>query len=141
MKKQIKKKMGCDCGIGCDCNSMGKFTKKKPLNPLLFLVGAGVGVGVWYLLKNIATAPGATAAFPYANLAAVAARLDELKTLYRSGRLTPEQALEVSSILVGEARKFVVPEGGKVNQVVDDILSFETEIQDFIKLQTTQGIS
>lgn len=118
---------------------LGAAKKKQQLNPLLFLLGAGAGVGLWYFLKNVAKTPVVSlpAAQPslYANLAAVATRLDELKTLYRSGRLTPEQALVAADALIPEARKFLVPEGDQVSRLVDQILKFETEIKEYIQTQ------
>lgn len=112
--------------------------KKGQLQPMSFLLGAGVGVGVWYLLKMFAKQPvgGALpAASEYANTDAVASRLDELKTLYRSGRLTPAQALGATDVLIAEARKFVIPEAEKVAEVVSSIQSFQSDIRQFSSSQ------
>lgn len=146
--------MGCDCEMGCGCanEGLGKTQKATGLNPWWFLLGAGVGAGAWYLLKNTVAVPGSvvtsnvgqtiaapmpTVASPsrYVNLQAVAVRLDELKTLYRSGRLTPQQAIAECEALIAVANGFRSQEGERANEVVTSILAFEAEIQDFIQFK------
>lgn len=113
---------------------LGAFKKKEKLEPLPFMIGAVAGVGLWYLLKTFVKEPvSVPIGLPsqYANLDAVAVRLDELKTLYRSGRLTPEQAISATSDLITEARKFRADQE-KMTGVVNSIASFQTEIREFM---------
>lgn len=150
--------LGCACeGMGCGCmdKGLGRVEKATGLNPWWFLIGAGVGVGAWYLLKNTVALPGSTPSAPtstagqtvaapmpktvspskYQNLQAVAIRLDELKTLYRSGRLTPEQAIAECEVLIAVANGFRSQDAERANEVVMSILAFEAEIQDFIQFK------
>jgi hypothetical protein len=104
-------------------------------------------VGLWYLIKNAAAGeqgPGQTVAAPmppltppsrYGNLQAVAVRLDQVKTLYRSGQLTPQQAIAESEGLITAANGFSLQEGERVSEVVAAILSFVAEVEGFIEFK------
>lgn len=150
-------KMGCGCELGCDCEdcAMGCGCSEKGLGargddegiiPIWFVLGGAAGVGIWYLFKNMGTpgGPGVTVAAPmptiappsrFANLQSIALRLDQLKTLYRSGYLSPEQAIAESEGLIGAANSFSLQEGERVNEIVPSILAFEVEVEDYIKLK------
>lgn len=141
------KNMGCGCDLGCDCanQSLGQAEGSTGLNPWWFVAGGAAGVGLWYLLKNaVADGPGQTVAAPmptiaspsrYVNLQSVALRLDQVKTLYRSGQLTPIQAIAESEGLITAANSFSLQEGERVSEVVAAILAFEAEVEDFIQFK------
>lgn len=121
---------------------MGKKTDEK-MSPGWFLGGLAAGVGAWFLYKGLMTrrSPvGGTVAAPmpgmvppgsYPSLDAVAVRLDELKTLYRSGRLTPDQAGSELDRLAAAANGFSLAEGERVNEVLAAIDAFRAQIEDY----------
>lgn len=133
--------MGCACG-----QKLGQQTEPGKINPLWFVVGAGAGVGLWYLVSQLGKKPDSTvdtvaAPMPpltppsrYGNLQAVAVRLDQLKTIYRSGQVSPEQALAEAESLITAANNFH-SEGERVGEVVMPILDFKAEIEDFIQFK------
>lgn len=144
--------MGCGCDMGCNCaQKLGQQGEKGGINPLWFVLGAGAGVGLWYLIKSMGAkdqvGPGQTVAAPmpavtppsrYGNLQAIAVRLDQVKTLYRSGQLSPEQALAEAENLITAANSFSLQEGERVNEVIFPILQFKAEVEDFIQLKREQ---
>jgi hypothetical protein len=140
--------MGCGCDMGCGCEqNLGQQEEKRGINPLWFVLGAGAGVGLWYLLKDLGRKPDSTvdtvaAPMPsltppsrYGNLQAVAVRLDQLKTLYRSGQVNPQQAIAEIDSLISAAYGFSSEEGERVNEVVGPLMDFKAQIEDFIQFQ------
>lgn len=149
--------MGCSCdSLGCGCDSLGCGCKDKTMlgqiekatgmNPWWFLIGAGVGAGLWYVLTKKPTptpagqesiAPVPTIAPPsrFADLQSVANRLDQLKTLYRMDKVTVEQALAETDGLLQAANNFSLQEGERVPEVVSAIMSFQDELRDFIQFK------
>lgn len=120
--------------------------KNSGFSPLWFVLGAGAGVGLWYLLTSMgpkepirgqtvaAPLPSLTPPSRYGNLEAIAVRLDQLKTLYRSGRINPQQALAEAEGLITAANSFS-QEGERVNEIIVPILAFKAEIEDLIEFQ------
>lgn len=144
---RAKNKMGCGCDMGCGCEQkLGQQQEKSGINPLWFVLGAGAGVGLWYLLKDLGRKPDSTvdtvaAPMPpltppsrYGNLQAIAVRLDQLKTLYRSGQVSSEQAIAEIDSLITAAYGFP-QEGERVNEVVGPLMDFKAQIEDFIQFQ------
>lgn len=140
--------MGCGCELGCECDKgvLGQIEAATGLNPWWFVIGAGAGIGLYYLLKDgtAAKGPGQTVAAPmppltppsrYGNLQAVAVRLDQIKTLYRSDKLKPQQAIAESEGLIAAANSFSLQEGERVSEVVAAVLAFEAEVEDFIQFK------
>lgn len=145
---RAKNKMGCGCDMGCGCEQkLGQQQEKGGINPLWFVLGAGAGVGLWYLLKDLGRKPDSTvdtiaAPMPaltppsrYGNLQAVAVRLDQLKTLYRSGQVSPEQAIAEADTLIAAANSFSLQEGERVGEVLVPIMDFKAQIEDFIQFK------
>lgn len=135
-------KMGCDCRKG----RMGQAGADGSFNPLWFLLGGVAGIGIWQLIKGAVTGapggPGVTEAAPlppvaspsrYANLDSVALRLDQVKTLYRSGQMSPEQALAETEALTSAAYNFSVQEGERVNEVVAPIMAFQDQVREYVR--------
>lgn len=127
---------------------MGKKDDDK-IDPVWFLGGIAAGIGGWFLYKHVLTSRtpvGETVAAPmpgmvppgsFPSLAAVAARLDDVKTLYRSGRLTPEQALAELGRLESAAGGFSLAEGERVDDVRALIYAFRAQIEEFVQSQVT----
>jgi hypothetical protein len=157
---RAKNRMGCGCELGCGCEigagcdmgcacgqKLGQRNEKRGINPLWFALGAGAGVGLWYLLKDLGRKPDSTvdtiaAPMPpltppsrYGNLQAIAVRLDQLKTLYRSGQVSSEQAIAEIDSLISAAYGFSSEEGERVNEVVGPLMDFKAQIEDFIQFQ------
>lgn len=134
-------------GCGCEDKSLGASKDEKGINPMWFVLGGAAGVGLWYLLKNAGGktgGPGQTVAAPmpaiaspsrFADLQSVALRLDQVKTLYRSGYLSPEQAYAESEGLIAAANSFLSEEGERVSEVIAAILSFEVQIEDYMEMK------
>jgi hypothetical protein len=137
--------------MGCGCNlELGQQQEKSRINPVWFLVGAGAGVGLWFLLKSAvrgvpdstvdtvaAPMPPLTPPARYGNLQAVAIRLDQLKTLYRSGQVNPQQALAEVNSLIAAANSFS-QEGARFNEVMEPLTDFKAQILDFIQFLKDQ---
>ena len=70
----------------------------------------------------------------YGNLQAIAVRLDQLKTLYRSGQVNPQQVIAEIDSLISAAYNFP-DEGERVNEVVGPLMDFKAQIEDFIQFQ------
>ena len=113
-----------------------------------WVIGIASGVGLWFLLrpkpKTKADMPGVTQAAPmptvasparFADLTSVALRLDQVKTLYRSGRFSPEQALAEAGGLAAAANSFSLSEGEVASEVYAKITAFENEVTDYIQMQ------
>lgn len=155
--------MGCSCSdLGCGCDSMGCGCKDKSLlgqiqkatgmNPWWFLAGSVAGVGLWYVLKDaVASAPqpsraGQESVLPpppiaapsgYANIDAVAQRLNDVETQYHMGHFTPEQVLMELDNLVTAAKTFTVYDSARVSQVLRDIADFRDKVNDFIQFRNS----
>lgn len=137
--------------MGCGCNAeLGQKQGKAGVNPVWFLLGAGTGVGLWFLLKDLvrkapdstvdtvaAPMPALTPPSRYGNLQAVAVRLDQLKTLYRSGQVNPQQALAEVDSLMAAANTFS-QEGARFNEVMTPLVDFKAQILDFIQFKKDQ---
>lgn len=143
----MKKKKPYKIGWGYDKDrgrGLGEKKETPGFNPLWFLAGGVVGAGLWMLFSK-ATAPVGqtqaallpTVAPPsrFANLESVAIRLDQVKTLYRSGRLSPEQALAELEGLSAAANSFSAARGEAVSDVIAAIETLKDEIRNYIELQ------
>lgn len=126
-------------------NRLGRTEKEDATTGTLVYIGMALGAGVaGYLVPK----PGRTeaAAMPsvapppeFANLAAVATRFDEVKTLYRSGRLDFQTTRDQVAALIDVA--FILETQGKANagpvaelaqamsQFHDDTFRAEQEIE------------
>lgn len=124
--------------------------EKKTLESAVgFLVGAGVGIGAYLIFfgrkaNAAAPAPGMTVAAPmppiasparYADLASVASRLDQLKTLFRSDRMTPEQTITELDGLAAAANAFKDQPGAQ--DVLANISDFKAQIEDYVKFKAS----
>lgn len=109
------------------------------------LIGAGVGVGLYLILRPKGSiAPGMTTTMPvpstqpplgYATLGAVQSRFDDLRDIYHMGKLTPEQALGQVDAL--QQAVYVLSDRGMgdlegARQLMERLESFKDEILDFI---------
>lgn len=156
-------RMGCSCSeMGCGCDSMGcgckdrtllgQINKATGMNPLWFLAGSIAGVGLWYLLKEAGTPaskpstagqesimapPPIAAPSAYANIAAVAQRLNDVETQYHMGHFTPEQVLVELDNLTTAAKTFTVYDSARVSQVLADIAYLRDKVNDFIQFRNS----
>ena len=113
-------------------------------------LGIASGVGLWFALKpETKRGPGVTKAdeMPkvaspsrFANLDSVALRLDQVRTLYRSGRLTPIQTLAETEGLLTAANSFTTAEGEMASEVYGRISLFQAEVQDYIDMQRAGAV-
>jgi hypothetical protein len=113
------------------------------------LLGAGAGLGLWWLLRPKSTVPpaGTTQVLPvpsnqppvaFANLGAVSSRFDDLRDIYHMGRLTPQQALaqvDALSDAVWELDRRGVGDPQGAQELLDRLESFRAEIVDFIEFK------
>jgi len=148
--------MGCGCdSLGCGCKDkslLGQIQKATGMNPWWFLAGSVAGVGLWYILKDAAAAtlPPSTAgqesvlppppiATPsaYANIAAVAQRLNDVETQYHMGHFTPEQVLAELDNLTAAAKTFTVYDTARVSQILADIANLRDKVNDFIQFRNS----
>jgi len=151
------KELGCGCDMGCgSCHEkgmLGQIEKTLGMNPVWFIVGAGVGVGLWYLLRSpsspvtpipratmpagnekVMAVPQATAPSKYASIDAVAQRLQDISQLYPAS-ITPEDALAQSEQLKTDAKAFNLTDAAKVSSVLADISDFQDRVKDFIQFK------
>lgn len=142
------KKLGCGCDLGCECNKglLGQIQKATGMNPWWFLAGAGAGVALWYVFKNVAapSGPGRESIMPvppkappsqYVDLQAVAARYKQVEELYHRGDFTPEQALSESSALIQSAKAFSVTDAAGVSALIAEISDFQDKVKDIIQFR------
>lgn len=142
--------MGCDFPSG---QSLGQTEGRGGIDPLWFVLGGIAGIGIWQLIRGSVMAapagPGRTQAAPlpqvapssrYASLDSVALRLDQVKTLYRSGQMSPEQALAETEALTSAAYNFSLQEGERVSEVVAPILAFQDQVREYIRTQPAKPV-
>ena len=108
-------------------------------------LGIASGVGLWFAFNPaLKRRPGVTKAAEmpviaspsrFANLDSVELRLDQVRTLYRSGRLTPIQTLSETEGLLTAANSFSTAEGERASEVYGRISLFQAEVQDYIDMQ------
>ncbi len=162
-------RMGCGCELGCQCEQLGcgcdmgcgscknkgvlgQVQKTLGLDPIWFLVGAGVGVGLWYLLRGssspvqaaarastagqekVMPLPKTIAPSRYASIDDVAKRLQDIQQLYPAS-MAPEDALAQSEQLKTDAKAFSVTDSAKVSNVLADISDFQDRVRDFIQFK------
>ena len=112
------------------------------------LVAAGVGVGLYFLLRPKAekAGPGQTEAaelppletpseFP--SLGAVATALDHLKTNWKMGRIGPQPAWDTSIVLilaVEDLREAGIGDPLAADELVRQIGNLQEDISDFLQL-------
>jgi hypothetical protein len=153
-------KMGCSCSeLGCGCDSLGcgcrdksllgQIEKATGMNPWWFLAGSVVGVSLWYVFQNsnsvltpagkesVMAPPPIAAPSAYANIAAVAQRLNDVETQYHMGHFTPEQVLTELDSLTTTAKTFTVYDSARVSQVLTDISSLRDKVNDFIQFRNS----
>ncbi len=114
------------------------------------LVGGAVGWGLYMLLKPKPTpepAPGATRAAPpapiappsrYADLVSVDARFGQVRELYTTGRLGPEQAIMELDGLVAAANTFGTKSAAdalEANALIERIAAFRRGVEDYIRMR------
>jgi hypothetical protein len=114
-------------------------------NTFLWIFFGGVaGLGLWLLLKPKAK-PGETQAADmpeglpseFQSVGAVATALDDLKTLYRSGRLNPEQALGEISRLSGTLTSLQqqgVGDSASAQEVFRQLANLEADVREFMQM-------
>lgn len=123
---------------------MSTETEDKSVLP--WILGIASGIGLWFLLrpKPKLIPVGVTQAAPmppiasparFANLESIAIRLDQVKTLYRSGAMTPEQALAEAGGLAAAANAFSSSYGEAASVVYGDVTAFQSQVLDFIQLR------
>lgn len=122
------------------------MTKQTTNDWISWALGIASGVGLWFVLRPaVKKGPGVTKAgeMPviasparFANLDSVALRLDQVKTLYRSGRLTPVQAVAEAEGLMTAANSFSTVEGERASEVYGRISLFQAEVQDYLQMQS-----
>ncbi len=112
------------------------------------LVAAGVGVGLYFLLrpKEEQTGPGQTEAAPlppletpseFPSLGAVATAFDNLKTNWQMGRIDPQPAWDTSIDLilaVEDLREAGIGEPLAADELVRQIGNLQDDISDFLQL-------
>jgi hypothetical protein len=112
---------------------------------LSWALGLAGGVGLWYLLRPSPAKSGPGMTYPmalpptasparFANLASVEIRLDQVKTLYRGGYLTPVQALSEVKGLAAAANSFTTSDGERASEVYAKAISFQAEIEDYMAM-------
>jgi hypothetical protein len=143
--------MGCGCDMGCECQNksvMGQIEQATGMNPWWFLAGAGVGLGLWYVVskppasampssagqESIMPVPKAVPPPRYANLQAVSDRLQQISQLYPA-TISPQDALAQSEDLKTAANQFSLQEGERVSEVIAAIDDFQDRVKDFIQFQ------
>lgn len=114
------------------------------------LLGGAAGWGIYMLVKGAMTpapGPGKTqaAALPplappsaFPNFAAIVARFDEVKELYRMGYLSPEQALGEINVLLEATRAYGTPTGDRIGATAA-MLSFQQDVREYVVMQQ-QGV-
>lgn len=154
--------LGCSCSeLGCGCDSMGcgcrdksilgQIEKATGMNPWWFLIGAAAGVGAYYVFRQAAAAqvaippgqesimapPPLQAPAAYANIEAVAKRLNDVETQYHMGHFTPEQVLTELDSLTTAAKTFTVYDSARVSQILTDISNLRDKVNDFIQFRNS----
>lgn len=143
-------RMGCGCDLGCECQHkgvLGQIEQTTGMNPWWFLAGAGVGVGLWYLVtkkpgipqskagtESIMPVPPSAAPKRYADLQAVSDRLHQISQLYPA-TLSPEQVMAESEGLKSAANQFSLQEGERVSEVIAEINDFQDRVKDFMQFK------
>ncbi len=113
--------------------------------------GALWGIGVYgavfalYMLfkpepgtTQAADMPSAEGPTSFGNLGAVASRFDEVKTLYRAGRFTPQQTLDEVDRLTGQVaalRSAGVAPAGDADRLLTTMGEFANDVVEFMEIQ------
>lgn len=128
-----------DYGIG------QRRKQEGPGSFLWFALGGAAGIGLYFLLRpRAASAKGMTEVMPvpptgapssYGSLKDVDKRFAEVRDLYHTARLTPEQAIAQIDELTRSAQSFASQDPGESNRIVADLTDFRAQIVDFMQFQ------
>lgn len=116
------------------------------------LIGTGIGVGLYLLLRPkpggpaptlVTPVPSAEAPLGFANLGAVQSRFDDLRDIYHMGKLTPHEAIVQVDALQRAAISLSdrgVGDPQAARDLVGRLEEFKAQIQDFVSFKQSQEV-